>query len=386
MPLGGMESDNSKVKRYLVSTVIVLFLGMLSLELSARFYAYLYRPYQSYQDGFDAKYIISANIRSNLPLIILSGDSMMNKGVSPELLEQRLKDKDVLVRVINLAVTGSTPAITLRLLQTMKNNNITPALVLYDYDVVYTNANSDYIKLVTDGYKNVALLDHSYLGRCVLGAGTILRDKLICRIEKYSFFIRYRKQLKYQTVNFFTLLFNVPKFNAESSVSLSNTYERQTTHLGWMPSHQIWSKEDQDSQQQSRIDFLYRRGPRNPNYQYSWKGFQQVIDFTQQNNITLVLTWLPQYKPEYEKSFYKVPYTYQWFRHQFKSIETQYKNVFALDLNDLADDFVNFEDYRHLNIYGAIKATDKLAEKLSKEPFRSLILHNKSNSIESAAS
>ncbi len=357
-------AKRSSLIRFCVITFSLLFLNFLACEMIARFIVFIGKPASGANTEYDSKYLVADSISGADDNIILCGDSLMKQGIFPELLSRKLQKINQHIRVVNLAVTAGTQRDAIAYLDYIRSKGINPRLVVFDYEVAMTGFQTAY----GDGDWGQR---KSYLFRGILSRPRDLRNAFNIVLEDYSYLLRQRGSLKHLLLDFMTALPNTKLFKRYSNYELTDINWRDVSGAGMAPDNRFTPINDW-ANQKAKMSFNYEHSPKSGHYQYNPDMYSMITHYCQHNKIPLMLVWLPHQSSMYESFWYKPPLDAAWFRQRFEEYSKE-PFVFPLYLNTLAEDCINFADYRHLNTYGCIKTTEAFANALSQPRFEGLL-------------
>jgi hypothetical protein len=361
---GTDASRRSSFIRLGVVTLSLILLNLLACELVARFIVFLGKPSSSANAQYDSKFLVADNVRKGDDNIILCGDSLMMKGIFPELLTRKLQKINKHIRAVNLAVAAGTQRDAITYLDYIRSKGINPRLVVFDYEVAMTGFPN------ADGDRDLGQ-KKSYLFRGVL---TRPKDPWgICDVllEDCSYLIRHRGSFKHFLFDFLTALPNAKLFQKYSSEQLTDISCKDTTVAGMAPDSRFTPIDDW-ANQRFYMTNSREHSPQSGHFQYNPDMYSMIIHYCQQNKIPLIMVWLPHESSMYGAFWYKPPYDAAWFRQRFEEYSKE-PFVFPVYLNTLPEDCINFADYKHLNTYGCMKATEAFADALSQPRYEGLL-------------
>lgn len=351
------------LKRFFIFSIATL-ITLLVAEGAARLLVTLAKPAQSHSEAFDRKHFLATHPQSGkTPSVLLIGDSQMDFGLYADKMERDLHEaglKDL--QVVNLAVVGNTPNMSLYLLRIAVKSGYRPALAIMNISPWALNGN--YIHktaLTAEGH----FLD-SYLGRCHYGAEG--KKNLDCLGQKNFFMLRYRDFLHEQLSG---LSKAVTSPRSKMGYPEVAHVIREVSPRGWTPDYEVFTAHQFEKRfSPTAEDF------RNPKTQERFKGFyfsesavQPVIAYCREQNIPLKLIWFPEH-----------PYRNLYYDHFGFDPELFSRKVAAVaeksrigyhDLSNADDDYHHYFNSNHHNVDGAI-ATTKLVTGIVSNYFQSL--------------
>jgi hypothetical protein len=356
--------DRALIARWLLRAVVSVLIALCAAELIGRFIVFNSKPADSNNPQFDTKYRVANSLKTSDANIVLCGDSLMKEGVYPELITASLKNIYTSVRTSNLAVTGGTQLDAVKYLEYLKLRKIKPRLVVFDFEVSNTC-------LPTMANNIDWGQTHSYLFKGLLSRPVNTRETAQLLPSDISYMVRQRANIKRSICEFLNALPSQKIFARKSFFELNDSPQLEVSESGMAPNNRItpdldWSEEKQ------KIGFFTPYCPQSAAYKYNPEAYSIVIDYCRKNNLPLIMVWLPHQTQVYDALFYKPPYDESWHKKQFENY-SKLPFVFAEYLNVLPDDAIYFHDYRHLNTYGCVKASELLAQALRKPQYKSLL-------------
>jgi len=325
-------------------------------ELAARIFAYVAQPPLSTSVAYDQKFKVASNIHNDRDFILLMGDSLMSRGINPDLLKSLLHQNGIKnINVANLAMDGGTQSNSVKYLEFLRNQRyFKPKMVIYNFEVSNTwrpGKNSD---VRTDN-------DNTYLYRYLLSQPKDPRRKFLQWTEDTFALARYQSQFKEYLCEFCNQMADTKPFYQHWTRDLVSNTRTEFGSYGGAAAYQILDETDMPAQNENARKFL-AKGPNSPQYQCNWEFYWLIRSYCRGQHIPLVFVWLPHMNSIYDGCFYKEPYTHDWFRQKFMDYKETY--CYPVDLNQLPDNTSFYQDFRHLNSYGATKATELLAKYL----------------------
>jgi hypothetical protein len=211
----------------------------------------------------------------------------------------------------------------------------------------------------------------SYLFRGILSRPKDLRSTCNVLLDDCSYLARQRGSFKHFLFDFLTALPNAKLFKRYSYNELSDISSRETTAAGMAPDSRFTPINDW-ANQQFYMSHSHEHSPQSGHFRYNPDMYSMIIHYCQQNKIPLVMVWLPHQSSMYGAFWYKPPLDASWFRQRFEEYSKE-PFVFPVYLNTLPEDCINFADYKHLNTYGCMKATEAFADALSQPRYEGLL-------------
>jgi hypothetical protein len=363
-----IDSDSLKRKAILTLVSQLILLVVLTLffcELATRFVVFVGKPAESQNPQHEIKYLVAKTVSNSNDNVVLLGDSLMKQGLYPELITDKLKEINPQVRVVNLATSGGSQkdaVIYLEFLRTRQH--VKPKLVVFDYEVSRTGfktAESDYDFHQAD----------SYLFQAKLARPKTLLDKIKLLPSEYSYLYRQRGNIQHFLLDFLLAIPKPKTFQDKAFFNLHDASDIDSSESGMSPHHRVSSDKDA-AEQERRISSLYKHSPRSGHFVYNRDAYSIVYKYCRDNNIPLLLVWLPHQSAIYRSFWYQAPYTEAWFEKEFAGYAKE-PMLFALSLNHMLEDCKYYSDYHHLNTWGCIKASEKFGEAFSQPNLRSLV-------------
>jgi hypothetical protein len=354
----------SSLKKFSIITLCLILLNLLACELVARFIVFLGKPASGANAQYDSKYLVADSVRAGDDNIILCGDSLMKQGIFPELLSRKLQNVNKHIRAVNLAISAGTQRDAIAYLDYIRSKGVNPRLVVFDYEVAMT------------GYENAAGdgdwgQSKSYLFRGILSRPKDIKTACEVTLQDMSYLVRQRGSFKHFVLDFLAALPNAKLYKKQSYYEPSDISWKETSEAGMSPEHRFTPVNDWVNQKW-RISFNYDHSPQGGNFHYNPDMYSMIIKYCQLYKIPLMLVWLPHESSIYGAFWYKAPLDAGYFRQRFEEYAKE-PFVFPLYLNTLPDDCVYFADYKHLNTYGCVKATEAMAEALSQPKYEGLL-------------
>lgn len=355
------------VKRF-ASIIVGIAVALALAEGLARFYAFLDHPPLSHFQLFDSKIQVAENLSPSTathPIVVLMGDSLMTRGIFPELLEARLRERDIPATVANLAVSGTPPNIAARQLNYLLSKVQTkPDLVLYNFEPMNTNLAT--YPLSSDEVIG-SLLEETYFGRCVFPKDGV-SSSFLCDLENRSLLVRHRGYILGRIQDFFATAFNATAYRYASSNDLTDGVISDVSRRGSAPVHSTINETVAQERLPHYKEEFQRFGPRNKSFLFGMDHYDSISQIAHQNDIDFGLVWLPHLKDWYQDYFYTETNDHQWYLTNVQNYTNETPGNYTIDINKLPDEYLYYDDYRHLNAYGAYEATNMLAEALADGP------------------
>jgi hypothetical protein len=145
-PVAAPHDVGSKSRRVsfnpIVQTLAIVIVTLFACEVAVRFIVYVGKPSLTENPQYHVKYLVAKKITNDQDNVLLMGDSLMKAGIYPELVTAKLKKINKRIRVVNLGVNGSTQSDAIAYLEYLREKGVRPRLVVYDYEVSNTGANT----------------------------------------------------------------------------------------------------------------------------------------------------------------------------------------------------------------------------------------------------
>jgi hypothetical protein len=363
----GMPSQRSlrnQILKRVGLIALVLVLTLLLTEAVVRTAVYLDKTPQSYSREFDAKYALAkAPQKPNSDTILLLGNSHIWHALFPELITHRLKQAGLQADIRNLGVNGATPEMNLFLLKKALQSGVRPRLVVYNVSPFLLNGEN-----YTDSVGNPeSAFRKSYLGQCDFKDTKNWREKWTCAIKKNVQFIRYREWVLQQLTTmrqFYFLPANKPVPSALGATLIENSPG------GWSPAYELVS--DSFEARFTAPDFLnaVKNGRSLSNFHWDLTHIRQLTDFCGQENIPLLMVWLPEH-PTMQKiyRYFQLPEKPEFIK-RFLALSQPAQRLWFLDLSEEDVNSDHFYNPDHLNVLGALPFSEKFAKLLLEKPYR----------------
>jgi hypothetical protein len=389
-PVATPTNDGSKSRDVsfnpIVLTLTIVIVTLFVCEVAVRFIVYVGKPSLTENPQYHVKYLVAKKITNEQDNVLLMGDSLMKAGIYPELVTAKLRKVNKRIRVVNLSVNGSTQSDAIAYLEFLREKGVKPRLVVYDYEVSNTGSNtatnnsaykvaslSSVAPAIGMSRNTAAAAPVSALVNKSVGASAsrgYLFEGLLSRPNNFwksyelffsdqFYLVRYRATLKTFILEFLKSCKFPARFERKSFVEPRDWDDYGTTPDGMSPNHKLIVEENR-SDQAKAIAPSHSTSPQSEYYKYEPDAYQPIIEYCQQNQIQLVILWLPHQSSIYREFYYRAPYTESWFRQQFDCY-AQRPWVHPIFLNTLSEDSNYFTDYRHLSTYGCVKASELFA-------------------------
>jgi hypothetical protein len=356
----GEIARESAIRTRLMSALLwcglAVLLNLAVWEMAARGFAFTAQPPLSSSVAYDQKFRVASHIHNDHQFILLMGDSLMSRGINPDLLRVLLHKGGIKdINVANLAMDGGTQANSVKYLEFLRiQHHFKPRLIVYDFEVSNTGRPGKNSDVRPEN-------DNTYLYRYLLSQPKDPRRKFLGWIEDTFALARYQSQFKEYLCEFCDQVANTHPFYQHWLRELvSNTWTEFGTY-GGAAAYQILDESELPAQRDIARKFL-AKGPNSPQYQCNFEFYWLIRAYCRGQHIPLVIVWLPHMTSVYDQYFYKAPYTRTWFLKNFMDYKEQY--CFPVNLNQIPENTSFYQDFRHLSSYGATRTTELLAQYL----------------------
>jgi hypothetical protein len=355
-------------RNILISLAVVAF-TLLCVEGLSRWIVSTSYPEQSSSKVFDRKYYLAkAPVEQKKSSILLLGDSYMNMGLYPELLQKRLLEKaGIETDIRNLASPNNTPEMSLFLLKTAIASGIKPKIVIYNVSPTLFNKT----RITNPEETPEKALSNSYIGKCLYQSPSHFSGQVECTLDRYSYFFRYRSYFKEQLSQWERPLFGVEKKLRRGPLE-SPHVESEISPGGWGPGYSIYT-ESQFQNNYKLTEEHVQQYTKTTGKTFVWtdKPFQKLQHYCQEQHIPLLLAWFPSHplQKTYSQQLNRLE--------QHEQFETKMEalghlpGIWFLNFHDSDADTDHYYNVSHLNILGAIELTNKVADVLLTPAFQS---------------
>lgn len=295
----------------------------------------------SYSAIFDIKYELARNTPS--PDIVALGDSIIENGLYPELVQTMLNEAGYPLSVINVGLPANNVEVNIFLLKQTLRQGRRPKLVLF-------NVTPRMFGKRLNNRVETHLM-RSYLGQCEYKPKPGLLPAADCFLSEHLALLRHRGFIKQAFTPF-----------AEKKVKTTNTGEYETSLSGWNPHYNVWSRSEFYKLHVSPID-----KPKSKKPQWTLAHVQPLIDFCKQENLPLVLVWLPEH-PERLKRY---P-IYADFDARVARLARE-NQVGFINMGRSETNIQHYYNTDHLNVIGGIAFSQQLAGLLLSPPYRAFL-------------
>jgi hypothetical protein len=349
------------LQRILV-TVLIVIGNLFLLETGARLLVIQAKPLLGKTSTFDRKFQIANKKQTPAPDVLLLGDSLMYFGIYPELLDVLITSKrKKAFRSLNLATPSASVKMNLFLMQRLIQQSGRPKLVIYNFSPRVFNGSKP-----VDSYDQA--FQSSYYQRCFGLKNLNWIDNTHCFFERNFALARYRNFLSGELEKIPRTWF---RFDQRMAFSEGHNPELEISEQGWAPAYSVHTRQslrlafgDND-----KVEDVFAKEL--GNYQWQTDQIQPLLTYCRQQNIPLLMVWLPEQK--LMDRYYRQIGLSQSALAQKLALLSDEKHVYFLDLSDEPIHQSGFADLDHLNPLGAVKATEKLAQILDKAPYRGLL-------------
>ncbi|HAT8320296.1 TPA: DUF1574 domain-containing protein [Legionella pneumophila] len=358
------KSYRSKLLKQGLLGVLILFLVFLFLESFSRWVAATSTAPFGESIRNDQKMIVSDSIRQG---IVAIGDSIIARSFYPELFSSLLaKNFSKPYDVYNIGVEGSGIIHHRAHLRYLLKRNVKPDFVIMNVSV--HNLNLNYFAhdsnehIIEQRYEDHNSLD--YYNRCFTVNARTLSSTLYCKIAKYSYFFRLVHYYHQQVNNSLQSLLHTQRLRTENLIIKYPAISRQ----GFSP---IFGSLAEDTISTPRMFEFLRHEYRSAfaNFKLTTEVLDSIIDDLNNNSIKVILVLAPVYHPVTRKVYdeFNLP-----SNGAIVSTLENYalkKNIAFINLFEECQDPVYFQDPVHPNIYGAVKITTLLSQKIINKQF-----------------
>lgn len=350
--------------RQLFCLGLCCFSTFLIAETVARLLIFNAHPPLSHSKDFDSKYFLATS-KSKVQKhhILLLGDSLMAYGLYADLLALRFSEHGNSVDVRNLAVPGNTPNMSLFLLKTALAAGAKPDAVFFDVSLPHYNQHN--LQSLYWGKKEIFY--QSYLGSCQASPQT----SPACQLQRYSYLFRYRHFFKEQLLMLGDLWFH-PK-----SIMAFQTADHVVSEIspdGWAPNYTLFKKSSFIQHFQANDVTLKNEKIVSAfvNFRWTEQAVSPLFTYCKKNHIPLILIWLPEH-PVREGIYQHFHLSTKAFSKKVANMAQHWKFTY-LDLHQADPNYTHYYNSSHLNILGALSATEELSKQLLKQAPKSRTL------------
>lgn len=311
----------------------------------------------------DQKMIVSDSIKQG---IVAIGDSIIARSFYPELFSSLLaKNFSKSYEVYNIGVEGSGIVHHRAHLKYLLKKNVKPDFVIMNVSVHNLNLNNlafENNQVVDPEYLDSNSLD--YYTRCFVVDKPTTTTKMYCKIAKYSYFFRLIHYYHQQVNNSMQALLHTQRLRVDNLFIKYPAVSKQ----GFSPNFGSLTEESVNAPRM--LEFL-RYEYRNvfTNFKLGTEGLDSIIDDFNKNSIKVILVLAPIYHPVTRVIYdeYGLPPN-KIIVDALKNYALR-KNIAFINLFDECQDPIYFQDPVHPNIYGAVKITTLLSQKIISKQF-----------------
>ncbi|WP_241480413.1 DUF1574 family protein, partial [Legionella norrlandica] len=311
----------------------------------------------------DQKMIVSDSIRQG---IVAIGDSIIARSFYPELFSSLLAKKfSKPYEVYNIGVEGSGIVHHRAHLRYLLRRNVKPDFVIMNVSV--HNLNLSNLAFEANHVINPEYLDSrslDYYTRCFIVEKPTISSKMYCKVAKYSYFFRLIHYYHQQINSSIQSLLHTQRLRVDNLLIKYPAVSKQ----GFSPN--FGSLTEQSVNTPRMLEFL-RYEYRNvfSHFRLGTDGLDSIIDDLNKNSIKVILVLAPVYHPVTRKIYneFGLPPN-KAIINALKDFASR-KNIAFIDLFNECQDPIYFQDPVHPNIYGAIKITTLLSQKIINKQF-----------------
>jgi hypothetical protein len=306
----------------------------------------------------DQKMIVNDFIKGG---VVAIGDSIISRGFYPELFSSLLSEKlSKHYEVYNIGVDGTGIEQHRAYLRYLLKKNVKPDFVIMNvsvHNLNLDNFNIDANHVVHSSYVDNNSLD--YYTRCFILDNPTWASKTYCKAAKFSYFLRLVRFFHQQINNSAQAILHTNKWRAHN---LFSDYPA-VSDKGFSPTFGTLSEASANAViMHDTMVGEYKRAF--ANFRLGTDGLDIIVDELNANSIKVVLVLAPMYQPLMRKIYdeYNLP-----SNDILVSTLSQYalkKNIAFINLFEEYQNPIYFQDPVHLNIYGAIKMTTSVANKI----------------------
>jgi hypothetical protein len=311
----------------------------------------------------DQKMMVSDFIKGG---IVAVGDSIIARGFYPELFSSLLVDKlSISYPVYNIGVDGSGIEQHRAYLRYLLKKNVKPDLVIMNVSI--HNLNLDNFTIDTNHIAHSSYVDNNsldYYTRCFVLEQTTPAAKIYCKIAQFSYFFRLVHYYHQQINNSTQAVLHTKKWRVNN---LFSGYPA-ISDKGFSPTFGTLTAESANTP--LMYDIMKKQYTRAfAHFRLGTDGLDSIIDELNAHSIKVLLVLAPVYQPLMRKIYdeYGLPPN-----DVLINTLNQYalkKNIAFINLFEEYQNPIYYQDPVHLNIYGAIKMTTILANKIMTKEF-----------------
>jgi hypothetical protein len=327
---------------------IVAILTLLLAEGAARSLVAISHPTATYSKEFDKKlFIAQTKSKAKDGTIVFLGDSKINRGIYPELISQSLAEKRQLdLQVKNLALAAGTPDMALFMLKESVRSSGKPKLVVFNLNPAFFKPE---IRKQLKTTKNPQFhLLKTHIGRCTFKPSTRIQDRLVCWLESKSYLLQYRNMFKKYLQDSVKAWQN-PIRSIKRDLRPVQAPKLEVSPGGWSPLYPFMTNAEANTVKNIDIS------------RWDESLVQPLVAYCKQDNIPLLLVWMPEYQTHFVKNG-RIVDTY--FPTQFEQFADRSGARF-LNLFTSEPRLEFYYNHNHLNAQGAIQISKKIAQILA---------------------
>jgi hypothetical protein len=343
-------------------TALIVICNLFLLETGTRLLVIQAKPLLGKTSTFDRKFQLANTRQTPVSDVLLLGDSLMYFGIYPELLDVLINSKHKKpFRSLNLATPSASVEMNLFLMKRFIHQNGRPKLVIYNFSPRVFNASKP-----IDRYDQA--FQSSYYQRCFGFENFNQFNEVNCFFERNFALARYRNFLRDE-------LEKIPRtwfqFDQRMAFPEGDNPELEISAQGWAPAYSVHTCQSLrrafgDNDQVEDV-FAKELG----NYQWQTAQIQPLLTYCRQQNIPLVIVWLPE-QPLMDRYYRQIGLSQSALAEKM-AILSEEKHFYFLDLSDEPIHQSGFSDLDHLNPLGSVKTTEKLAQILGQPPYQGLL-------------
>jgi len=366
--------ERKAVMQKFVIGCIALCLSLLALEGAARVIVTATDPTEYGSAEADCKFTIAQQAPpKGMKSLILLGTSFTSRGLYPELLQERLREKGIKLDVRSLAYSGCIPLGQVDLLDTAIKHHTSPTAVVLDVSPFWFNHDAK-----VESIRSVHF-EASPRGHLLLPAPPGILARIKREAEIHSYLVRYRDHLRY-------LLTTIPEriFSSQKYIRIrpNSATHVESSAAGFAPAFTVSNDERMATAMTQHLDRLKQAsfnrvasgGKATGQFASRhldcnvWKPLKNYCD---KRGIPIILIWMPQHSVAeaiYQK---QLNLTAQQASMAFENI-AQENGLYFIDLHE-DKDTAHYFDFDHLNAYGAAFTTERLAAILTSPEYKDMI-------------
>ncbi|KTD47637.1 DUF1574 family protein [Legionella quateirensis] len=338
--------------------VFILLAVFLFLELFSRWIAVTSTAPFGESIRNDQKMMVSDSIKGG---VVAIGDSIIARGFYPELFSSLLAEKlSKHYEVYNIGVDGTGIEQHRAYLRYILKKQVKPDWVIMNVSIHNLNLENfsfDANHVAHSNYVDNNSLD--YYTRCFVLDKPTMAAKMYCKAARFSYFFRLVHFYHQQINTGAQAILHTNKWRVNN---LFSGYPA-ISDKGFSPTFGTLSEESANAPlMHDAMVGQYTRAF--ANFKLGTDGLDIIIDELNAHSIKVVLVLAPMYQPLMRKIYdeYGLP-----SNDVLESTLSQYalrKNIAFVNLFEAYQNPIYFQDPVHLNIYGAIKFTSTLANRI----------------------